>query len=181
MFRLLPTPGTAAKRAVRETAADEVKGTWTVSFEASYSDVPAPVKMKTLASLSKHSNPEVRYFAGHATYRMKFADARPRNPGSRVVLDLGEVKNLAAVTVNGREFPVLWRPPFRVDVTDAWAKENEIAVRVTTLWPNRLVGDELMPEDRLWQGDWHGGSVAKIPEWVRRGEKSPTGRHTFTT
>ena len=181
MFRPRPTSGAAAKRAVRETAADEVKGTWTVSFEASYPDVPAPVKMKTLASLSKHSNPEVRYFAGHATYRMKFADAWPRNPGDRVVLDLGEVKNLAAVTVNGREFPVLWRPPFRVDVTDAWKEENEIAVRVTTLWPNRLIGDELLPEDRVWQGAWHGGSVAKVPEWVRRGEKSPTGRHTFTT
>ena len=52
---------------------------------------------------------------------------------------------------------------------------------MTTLWPNRLIGDELLPEDRVWQGAWHGGSVAKVPEWVRRGEKSPTGRHTFTT
>ena len=69
----------------------------------------------------------------------------------------------------------------RVDVTDAWKEENEIAVRVTTLWPNRLIGDELLPEDRVWQENGHGGSVAKIPDWVWKGEKSPTGRHTFTT
>lgn len=181
MFRPRPTPGAAAKRAVHEVAADEVKGEWTVSFEASYPDVPEPVKMTSLSSLSKHSNPEVRYFAGHATYRLKFADARLRNPGERAVLDLGVVKNLAAVTVNGREFPVLWRPPFRVDVTDAWKEENEIVVRVTTLWPNRLIGDELLQEDRAWQENGHGGSVAKIPDWVWKGEKSPTGRHTFTT
>ena len=94
-----------------------------------------------------------------------------------VILDLGDVKNLATVTVNGRTYPPLWRPPFRVDVTDAWSVTNEIAVRVATLWPNRLIGDEQLPPDC----DWRGGSLAKIPTWVERGERSPTGRHTFTT
>jgi hypothetical protein len=97
--------------------------------------------------------------------------------GSEFVLDLGEVKNLAAITVNNREYPVLWRKPFRLDVTDSWKSENEISIRVTTLWPNRLIGDELLPLDC----NWRGYSLAEIPDWVKKGERSPTGRHTFTT
>ena len=71
----------------------------------------------------------------------------------------------------------MWRVPFRVDVTDSWKENNEISIRVTTLWPNRLIGDELLPLD----SKWHGNDLAEIPDWVRKGLKSPTGRHTFTT
>ena len=133
--------------------------------------------MPNLISLSTHANPEVRHFAGHATYRQTTVDSQARKSGACVILDLGDVKNLATVTVNGRTYPPLWRPPFRVDVTDAWSVTNEIAVRVATLWPNRLIGDEQLPPDC----DWRGGNLAKIPTWVERGERSPTGRHTFTT
>ena len=104
-------------------------------------------------------------------------ETEPSRSGVRVVLDLGDVKNLAAVKVNGRTYPTLWRPPFRVDVTDAWSSTNQIAVRVATLWPNRLIGDEKLPPDC----EWRGRGLAKIPEWVEKGLPSPTGRHTFTT
>lgn len=58
------------------------------------------------------------------------------------------MKNLAEVIVNGRSFGVLWRPPFRVDVTEAWrpAATNRVEVRVTNLWINRLIGDSARPQ-----------------------------------
>ena len=177
MFRPTPTPGAQPLREEQEISAQTLAGPWKVSFEAPYPDAPQPIVMPNLISLSTHTNPEVRYFAGHATYRQKAVDVQARKAGARVILDLGDVKNLATVTVNGRTYPPLWRPPFRVDVTDAWSVTNEIAVRVATLWPNRLIGDEQLPPDC----DWRGGSLAKIPTWVERGERSPTGRHTFTT
>ena len=177
MFRLTPTPGAQPLREEQEISAQTLAGPWKVSFEAPYPDAPQPIVMPNLISLSTHTNPEVRHFAGHATYRQKAVDVQARKAGARVILDLGDVKNLATVTVNGRTYPPLWRPPFRVDVTDAWSVTNEIAVRVATLWPNRLIGDEQLPPDC----DWRGGSLAKIPTWVERGERSPTGRHTFTT
>ncbi|MDZ7783903.1 MAG: hypothetical protein U5K56_13540 [Halioglobus sp.] len=58
------------------------------------------------------------------------------------MLDLGDVRELAQVTVNGQSLGVLWKPPFRVEVTAALrAGANRIVVEVTNLWVNRLIGD----------------------------------------
>ena len=58
--------------------------------------------------------------------------------------------------------------------------------RVTNLWPNRLIGDDrLYADDCEWKGEKKNGvnliSIKEIPQWVKDGQRSPTGRHTFTT
>ena len=59
------------------------------------------------------------------------------------MLDLGRVKEIAEVSVNGRPLGIAWRAPFQVDVTGALkAGANQIEIKVTNLWVNRLVGDE---------------------------------------
>ena len=71
------------------------------------------------------------------------------------MLDLGVVKNFAEVTVNGRTFPVLWQPPYRLDVTDALAGGADtlnLEIKVTNLWPNRLIGDDTL---RKPDCEWH--------------------------
>ena len=69
--------------------------------------------------------------------------------GERVVLDLGSVKNIAEVYVNGISCGTLWKPPFRADITDAVRRgRNSVEIRVTNLWPNRLIGDAGLPEER---------------------------------
>ena len=109
------------------------------------------------------------------------------------MLDLGDVKNFAEVTVNGKKFPVLWKPPFRLDITDAVKTASvqqqtciDLEVKVTNLWPNRLIGDDrLFANDCEWVGTMLRGveefGVREIPLWVKEGKPSPTGRHTFTT
>jgi hypothetical protein len=53
------------------------------------------------------------------------------------------VKNLAEVIINGKSLGVTWEPPFRVNVTDALKKgENNLEIKVTNLWVNRLIGDQ---------------------------------------
>jgi hypothetical protein len=86
----------------------------------------------------------VKYFSGTATYQ-KVLDA-PRGwfrPGTKMTLDLGTVKEIAEVEVNGKPVGgILWKPPFRVDVTSALKPgANEVRVKVTNLWPNRMIGD----------------------------------------
>lgn len=151
---------------------------WKVSFEATY-PAPMAIVLNELKSLSEHDDPEVRYFSGKSIYCTTFDFSRKSiRPGMAVVLDLGEVKNLATVLVNGREFPVCWRPPFRVDVTDALREgSNDLQVKITNLWVNRLIGDESKPADVKWRGN----RLDEIPAWVKEGKPSPTGRNTFTT
>lgn len=58
-------------------------------------------------------------------------------------LDLGKVKNLAKIYLNGKDLGTLWTTPWRVEISD-FLKEsgNELKIEVTNLWPNRLIGDE---------------------------------------
>jgi hypothetical protein len=71
------------------------------------------------------------------------------NPGTRLMLDLGEVRNIAGVRLNGQNLGVLWKPPFRVEITAACRPSgNRLEVEVTNLWPNRLIGDQFLPEGR---------------------------------
>ncbi len=167
----------------RETA---IEGAWTVTFPAKFAPNPLAkgaderVEFPDLVSWSDRSERDIRYFSGTATYR-KAISCAPPNDGERLVLDLGEVKNFADVTVNGRLYPTLWKPPFRVDITDV-AKDGRLVVKVkvTNLWVNRLIGDDALPVDCEWNGEGRVG-LKEIPAWVRNGEPSPSGRLTFTT
>ena len=65
------------------------------------------------------------------------------------MLDLGNVRELAEVKVNGKSCGVVWCPPFRVDVTDAVKfGENKLQVEVVNFWPNRLIGDASLPKEQ---------------------------------
>ena len=184
MFRPQPTEGAKPQWKGRETAAREVAGPWNVTFPVGWyynePDVKS-IEMKTLADWTTLDDPDLKYFSGAATYRT-VAGLRGLEKGERVFLDLGVVKNFAVVTVNGTTYPVLWRPPYRVDVTDAVRAaadgKLDLSVRVTNLWPNRLIGDAALPTDCKWHPS---GKLLEIPDWVKKGEKSPTGRHTFMT
>jgi hypothetical protein len=50
---------------------------------------------------------------------------------------------LAEVSVNGRPLGIVWKAPFRVEVTGVMKPgANELQVKVTNLWVNRLIGDQ---------------------------------------
>ncbi|WP_446742527.1 glycosyl hydrolase [Silvibacterium acidisoli] len=120
-----------------------VEGPWQVSFQPGRG-APASITMQTLASWSESSDPGVKYFSGAGTYT-KTIDA-PKDwfqKGASLYLDLGDVKNLAHVTVNGQDLGVTWHVPYRVDVSKALKPgKNEIAIKVIDPWVNRLIGDQ---------------------------------------
>lgn len=157
----------------------DLDGPWTLRFPPD-SGAPEQVTMDKLISWSKHGDPGVKYFSGTAAYAQTFR--APENIFSgdrRMYLDLGAVYAFAEVTLNGHAFPVLWKPPFRLDVTEFLTPgKNSLEVRVTNLWVNRLIGDEQLPEDSARNPE---GTLKSWPQWILDGQKSPTGRCTFTT
>jgi hypothetical protein len=83
--------------------------------------------------------------------------------------------------VNGRNLGILWKPPYRVDVTEAvHAGTNQLEVQVADLWPNRLIGDEQLPPENHYDPRTH--AIDRLPDWYVKGEAKPAGgRTTFTT
>jgi hypothetical protein len=126
----------------------ELAGPWTVRFDPRWGGPAHAVEFETLCDWTARPEEGIRYFSGTAVYNKVFdADvSRLTSHVSRLYLDLGRVKNLAEVKLNGRDLGVLWKPPFRVDVTD-YVKPgtNTLEVKVTNLWPNRLIGDAGLP------------------------------------
>jgi hypothetical protein len=86
----------------------------------------------------------VRYFSGVGTYTKSVdAPAAWFKKGAHLWIDLGDVKNLAEVTVNGKSLGVVWHTPYRVDATEALKPgANKIMVKVANAWVNRLIGDQ---------------------------------------
>jgi len=118
-------------------------GPWTVSFQSGRG-APASITMNDLSDWSQSDDPGVKYFSGIGTYTQTVeAPAEWFRNGARLWLDLGEVKNLAEITVNGKDLGQTWHAPYRVDVTSALKSgTNQITVKVINAWVNRLIGDQ---------------------------------------
>jgi hypothetical protein len=128
---------------VEETKLTTLLGAWDVSFQAGRG-APATAKFDALTSWHENADAGVKYFSGTGTYtRTINADSGWFGRGTRLWLDLGDVKNIAEVAVNGKALGVVWKAPFRVDLTAALKPgANNVEVKVTNLWVNRLVGDQ---------------------------------------
>jgi hypothetical protein len=169
----------------------DLNSNWTVNFPAGLG-APSTIILENLSSLHKHPNEGVKHFSGTATYRKEFTIAETAIPTDRrLFLELGKVEILAEVKLNGKLLGTLWKPPYRLDVTEAIkAGNNVIEIAVTNLWPNRLIGDEKLPQEAEYvsgvnAGNYSvlsNGAIKKLPEWYATGKpKPPGGRVTFTT
>jgi hypothetical protein len=107
------------------------------------------------------------------------------NENRRIRLDLGNVKDFAEVTLNGKNLGILWKPPFKVDVTGILKqKNNQLEIRVTNRWVNRLIGDaRYPPTDKYKPGKKPGEDlIVAIPDWLQKGTPRPeTLKKTFVT
>ncbi len=136
--------GVQVERVRESWSAEECPGPWEVTFQPGRG-APDAVLLNKLQDLSLHPDAGIKYFSGIATYRAAFTPPQS-GPSEPVFLDLGEVEVAARVLVNGSDLGVLWRPPFRVEISKALRRgQNSLEIQVANLWPNRLIGDQGLP------------------------------------
>jgi hypothetical protein len=183
------TNGSLAENWPDYTPVQELNAAWIVHFDPKWGG-PETISFPTLSDWSKNAHSGIKYYSGTATYKTHF---ELKEVASSLFLDLGKVKNLAEVTLNGVLLDVLWKPPFIVEISKA-AKpgKNELVVKVTNLWANRLIGDEQEPADVKWdtklaglssvKNAMAGSKLMELPVWFIEGKPRPSeGRYTFTT
>ncbi len=143
VFRKAATAPSLTLPHVVEKQLAALDGPWNVSFQPDRG-APASITLDKLISWSDSADAGVKYFSGKGTYtRMVQVPAAWFQPGAKLWLDLGDVKNLASVTVNGKPLGIVWHAPYRVDVTAALKPgANTLSVMVINAWVNRLIGDQ---------------------------------------
>ena len=169
--------GQARQLNVALPPSQEIAGPWEISFDPKWGG-PAKVTFDKLEDWSKRPEEGIKYYSGTATYRKVFSH-QSSVVGGRTYLDLGNVEVMARVRVNGKDCGIAWKPPYRLDVTDALKPgENALEIDVVNLWINRMIGDEQLPLDSHWK-DFE--TLLEWPDWFKDGKPRLSGRYTFAT
>jgi alpha-L-rhamnosidase/Glycosyl hydrolases family 2, sugar binding domain len=141
VFKDKSTKNTVALPTTPSTKVLDITGNWIVTFQEKRG-APASATFNTLQSWTENANEGIKYFSGTASYKNSFKMPHMKK-GEKYELDLGKVKDIAEVTINGKNMGILWKKPFKMDVTTALKEgTNFIEIKVTNLWVNRLIGDE---------------------------------------
>lgn len=127
----------------------QINGNWMVKFDTSMGGPEKVIQFKELTDWSKHSSHPIRHYSGTATYKQNFKWKSRVNSNQRIWLDFTNIANIAEVRLNNELCGVLWTPPYRINITGAIKKgRNDLEVKVTNTWANRLIGDHALPEDQ---------------------------------
>ena len=161
---------------------------WTIHFPPGWG---APQQIQSqLRSLTEFDETNIKYFSGTVTYNYELEiSGKDLRKYRRAWIDLGKVKNIAEISINGMQIEAVWKPPFCQDILTALqGGKNLIQVKVTNTWNNRLIGDEHQPDDCEWgplqyaANESAGHRILGIPDWVFEGAPRPSKeRYTFTT
>jgi hypothetical protein len=129
-----------------------INGPWQVSFDRKMRGPVQSVLFETLTDWSVSKEDSIRYYSGTAIYRISF-DLPDTGKARNLVLDMGNVKIMARVKMNGKDLGSVWTNPWQLDITEAaQTGKNELEVEVVNLWVNRLIGDSRLPENE--RGTW---------------------------
>jgi len=147
-----PTETTTAANFPEPQILSELAGPWTVTFDFAKRGPVKPVIFTTLQDWTTSSNDSIKYYSGTAFYKTTFTLDQV-DPKSKLFVDLGEVKVMAKVKLNGKDVGGVWTAPWQADISSAAkAGENVLEVEVVNTWVNRLAGDSKLPvaERKTW-------------------------------
>ena len=144
VFRRSTTEKSHTVPKMTETKLASVEGPWKVAFQSGRG-APPSITMDAAYRVERKQRlrREVLLRRWHL-HQVRFRHQPDWfSKGAHLWLDLGDVKNLAEVSVNGKDLGVVWHAPYRVDVTSALKPgNNDVVIKVVNAWVNRLIGDE---------------------------------------
>jgi hypothetical protein len=125
-----------------------ISGGWEINFDTTWGG-PAKIMTDSLKSWIAFNDAGIKYYSGAALYKKTFVVKQDLLKESKVILDLGNVLEMGAITINGNKLPIKWSAPFSFDIT-AYVKpgNNNLEEEVVNLWPNRLIGDSKLPAEK---------------------------------
>lgn len=126
-----------------------IHGPWQLQFDPEWGG-PGKVVFEKLEDWSRRPEEGIKFYSGTVIYKKHFNLEKDLPEGTRLFLDLGEVKNLAELWLNGKRLGVVWTAPWRVEITGIvkLTDDNELKIEVVNLWPNRLIGDAALPPEK---------------------------------
>jgi hypothetical protein len=149
VFRRAASAASYEPPSTKRTVLATVTGSWQVRFPPALG-APDKIQLEELASWTTSADSGVKYFSGTATYK-KSIEAEKAWFGNRtkILLNLGVVKDLAEVSLNGQALGILWKAPYELDITNVVKPgANQLEIKVTNQWTNRLIGDQLVSAGR---------------------------------
>lgn len=161
VFKGKATAQSYTKASTNDQLIAPIAGTWKVNFN------DKKVDFANLNSWSENTDTDIKYFSGTAIYDNTF-NLPTVDKSGKYIIDLGDVKNIAEVIINGRNVGTAWKKPFKLDISEAVkAGENNIQIKVTNLWVNRLIGDA--------QPDAKKTTFTTMPFYRKDGQLLPSG------
>ena len=168
------TKSTSAKNFPAKKNLMTLEGSWKLTFDPKMGG-PAEILFNKLEAWNQRTEDGIKYYSGTVGYHKIFTLSKEMlSTKAPLLLCLGEVYNLAEVSLNGISLGTLWTAPWSVDITKAVKTgENTLDIRVVNLWPNRLIGDEKYPSDGISNHAW--------PDWMLKNQPRTSQRFTFAT
>lgn len=167
--------GTIEKNFPESALIKEITGPWEVFFDPQWGG-PGEISFDKLTDWTLHEVGGIKYYSGIAVYKntVELTVEEIQSAKDKLFIHTGEIYNMARVIVNGKDMGVIWTAPWEMNISEALeVGENTIEIHVANLWPNRLIGDEKLPDDGIKNGEW--------PEWLLEGKERSSGRYTFAT
>ena len=123
----------------------ELSGKWEVHFDPKWGG-PDHYVINEISSWIRSEDPGIKFYSGTANYTKSFDLSKEEMKNKEVILDLGNVQEMASVKINGKQLQVIWSAPYRFNLTGLVVEgRNKLEVEVVNLWPNRLIGDAGLP------------------------------------
>jgi len=123
------------------TAATAISGPWNVYFPINDCKVHKQA-FHQLYSWSVSNNDSIKYFSGTAIYKkdLLLPDSLFKR-NQKIQLELGNVKDIAEIYINGKQIKTLWKAPFNLELSrELHPGKNTLEIQVTNTWTNHLIG-----------------------------------------